>query len=94
MHKSILMSFCIIKTSEMVNNSGGQIDYQHLYDLLKPLLTDKTVIDSYNKWKNDLYGMTPEMLKHKRIQVILDVLKRGIMKHGTKPWNLEISNIP
>lgn len=94
LHKSLLTSLCIVKASEMVTNSGRQIDYQQMYDLLKPLLTDKTIIDSYNRWKNDLYGMTPEMLKCKRIQVILNVLRRDIMRHDTTPRNLEISNIP
>ena len=93
LQKSALISLAILKTSEMVNNSGGQIDHNELYNKLSPLLTDPAVIDSYNRWKNDLYSMTPDMLKRKRMQVILDVLKRGIMKHDDKPYNDEFDSI-
>ena len=77
----------------MVSNSGGQIDHNELYNKLSPLLTDPAIIESYNRWKDDLYSMTPNMLKRKRMQVILDVLKRGIMKHDDKPYNDEFDNI-
>ena len=93
LQKSALISLSIIKTSEMVSNSGGQIDHNELYNKLSPLLTDPAVIESYNRWKDDLYSMTPNMLKRKRMQVILDVLKRGIMKHDDKPYNDEFDNI-
>ena len=93
LQKSALISLAILKTSEMVSNSGGQIDHNELYNKLSPLLTDPAVIDRYNRWKDDLYSMTPEMLKRKRMQVILDVLKRGIMKHDDKPYNDEFDNI-
>ena len=91
--KSMLISLSILKTSEMVHNSGGQIDYQQLYQLLKPLLTDPEVINSYNKWKSDLCCMTPQMLKHKRLQVIFDVLKRDIMKYDEDAFNYEVNEI-
>lgn len=91
--KSMLISLSILKTAEMVHNSGGQIDHQELYQQLYPLLTDKAVIDSYNKWKNDLCCMTPQMLKHYRMQVIFDVLKRGIMNHDEPAFNYEVNAI-
>ncbi|WP_155950093.1 hypothetical protein [Prevotella sp. P6B4] len=94
LYSSLVTSLSIVTASEMVINSGGQIDYQQMYDLLRPLLTDKKVIESYNSWKNDLYGMTPEMLKRKRVQVIFEVLRQGIMRHDTTPCNMEIDNIP
>ena len=93
LQKSALVSLSILKTSEMVSNSGGQIDHNELYNMLSPLLTDPTVIDSYNRWKDDLYSMTPNMLKRKRIEVILDVLNRGIMKHDDRPYNDEFDNV-
>lgn len=93
LQKSALISLSILKTSEMVSNSGGQIDHNELYNKLSPLLTDPAIIESYNRWKDDLYSMTPNMLKRKRMQVILDVLKRGIMKHDDKPYNDEFDNI-
>ena len=91
--KSILTALPILKTAEMLSNSGGQIDHQELYQLLYPLLTDKAVIDSYNKWKDSLCCMTPQMLKHKRLQVIFDVLKRGIMNHAEAAFNYEVNAI-
>lgn len=93
LQKSALISLSILKTSQMVSNSGGQIDHNELYNKLSPLLTDPAVIESYNRWKDDLYSMTPNMLKRKRMQVILDVLKRGIMKHDDDPYNDEFDNI-
>lgn len=93
LQKSALISLSILKTSEMVNNSGGQIDHNELYNKLSPLLTDPAVIDSYNRWRDDLYCMTPGMLKRKRMQVILDVLNRGIMKFDEPPYNDEFDSI-
>ena len=93
LQKSALISLSILKTSEMVSNSGGQIDHNELYNMLSPLLTDPAVIDSYNRWKDDLYSMTPNMLKRKRIEVILDVLNRGIMRHDDRPCNDEFDNV-
>ena len=93
LQKSALISLSILKTSEMVSNSGGQIDHNELYNILSPLLTDPAVIDSYNRWKDDLYSMTPNMLKRKRIEVILDVLNRDIMKHDDRPINDEFDNV-
>ena len=93
LQKSALISLSILKTSEMVSNSGGQIDHNELYNMLSPLLTDPALIDSYNRWKDDLYSMTPNMLKRKRIEVILDVLNRGIMRHDDRPYNDEFDNV-
>ena len=35
----------ILKSSEMSSNSGSNINYQELYDLLKPIFTDDAVIE-------------------------------------------------
>ena len=91
--KNIHWAISILKTAEMAHNMNGAIDHQELYNALKPLLTDPAVIDSYNKWKNDISDMDAEMLKFKRIQVIIDVLNRGIMSFDRTPRNLELAKV-
>ena len=83
----------ILKSSEMSNNSSGSIDYQELYIILKPIFTDAAVIEQYNKWKSDLYHLSPEALKSKRAQAVMDVLELGILKHDDKVFNWELDRV-
>ena len=83
----------ILKSSEMSSNSGGKINYQELYNMLKPIFTDDAVIEEYNKWKNDLCHLSTDALKSKRMQKIMDVLELGIMEYDKDVFNWELEKV-
>ena len=83
----------ILKSSEMSSNSGSNINYQELYDLLKPIFTDDAVIEEYNNWKNDLCHLSTDALKSKRMQKIMNVLEHDIMKYDKDVFNWELEKV-
>ena len=83
----------ILKSSEMSSNSEGKINYQELYEILKPIFTDDAVIEEYNKWKNDLCHLSTDALKSKRMQKIMDVLELGIMEYDKDVFNWELEKV-
>jgi hypothetical protein len=83
----------ILKSSAMSSNSGSNINYQELYDLLKPIFTDDAVIEEYNNWKNDLCHLSTDALKSKRMQKIMNVLEHDIMKYDKDVFNWELEKV-
>ena len=67
--------------------------YENFYLSQKATVDAKAVKARFRQWKRDVGVATPELLKDKEMQELVDLLTKKVMRHATKPSNREIEQV-
>ena len=67
--------------------------YENFYLSQKAACDAKPVKARYKQWKREVGVVTPELLKDKEMQELVDLLTKKVMRHATEPSNREIEQV-
>ena len=67
--------------------------YENFYLSQKAACDAKPVKARYKQWKREVGVVTPELLKDKGMQELVDLLTKKVMRHASEPSNREIEQV-